>query len=234
MVLACIGGVFYFLSNLNAIVAQIIEDQGSQVVATDVAVSGVDISLRDGRGTISGLSIASPAGFETRHAFTLGEITVDIDLESVRNDPIVIDEIRVQAPVVMAEFQSSGTSNIGELQKNLQQYAASMGGGGDAQKNEDQKRIRIKRFIFEEGRIEVDAAAIGLAERSLNLPAIRLDDIGGAGGAQPDAIAQAVLGALTRKVTAEIARAGIEEKAKDLAKEKAEDEARGMLDKIGK
>lgn len=232
LVLVCIGGIFYFLSNLNSIIAQVLEEQGSHVVATDVSVSGVDISLREGRGTIAGLSVASPDGFDTRHAFTLNEITVDIDLKSIREDPIVIDEIRVLAPVVNAEFLQTGSSNIGELQKNVQQYTASFGGGGE-QKNDDLTRIRIKQFIFEKGRIEVDASALGLGKRSLDLPAIRLDDIGGAEGARPDAIAQAVLGALTRKATAEITRAEIDKKVRDRVTDEVEGEVKGLLDKIG-
>ena len=236
LVIAGIGGVFFLLSNLNSIVAQVIEKQGSDVVATDVAVSGVDISLRDGRGTIAGLSIASPDGFAVRHAFTLGEITVDIDLNSLREEPIVIDEIRVQGPVVNAEFLKAGSSNISELQKNVQQYAASIDGGGGGeggQKSEDQKRIRIKRFVFEEGRIEVDAEALGLEKRSLNLPAISLDDIGGAEGARPDAIAMAVLDALTRKASTEIAKAEIKQKVQDLVTDEVKEKAQGLLDKIG-
>ena len=232
LALVCIGGIFYFLSNLNSIIAQVLEEQGSRVLTTDVAVSGVDISLREGRGTVAGFSVASPDGFDTHHAFTLHEITVDIDLKSVREDPIVIDEIRVQAPVVNAEFLQTGSSNIGELQKNLQQYAESSGGGGD-QKNDDLPRIRIKQFIFEKGRIEVDASALGLEKRSLDLPAIRLDDIGGAEGARPDAIAQAVLGALTRMAIAEITRAEIDKKVRERVTDETEDKAKGLLDKIG-
>lgn len=234
LVLAVVGGVFFLLSNLNSIVAKVIEEQGTEVVKTDVAVSGVEISLREGRGTISGLSIASPDGFAVRHAFTLGEITVDIDLDSVRDDPIVIDEIRVQAPVVNAEFLQAGSSNIGKLQENVQQNAASSGGKTDDRKADDMKRIRIKSFVFDKGHIEVDASALGLEKRSLDLPAIRLDDIGGAEGARSDEIAQAVLGALTRKATAEIARAEIDKKVKDMVKDEAEEQARGLLDKIGK
>jgi len=231
LVLAVGGGLFYFLSNLNSIIARIIEDEGSQVVATDVAVSGVDISLREGRSTIAGLSVASPDGFDTSHAFTLGEITVDLDLDSVRNDPIVIEEIRVREPVVNAEFLQNGASNIGELQKNIQQFAASLGGGG--QKSGDVKRIRIKRFAFEKGRIEVNASALGLEERSLDLPAIQLDDIGGPEGALPDEIALAVLGALTKKAAAEIARAEIQNQVKDLVTDQAGDKAQDLLNKIG-
>ena len=231
LALVCIGGVFFFLSNLNSIVAGVIEKQGSEVASAEVAVSGVRISLRDGRGTIAGLRIASPDGYRVHHAFTLGEITMDIDLGSLKGEPIVIDEIRVLAPEVKAEFLKTGSSNIGALQKNVQQYASSLDNGG--KKNDDQKRIRIKRFIFEKGRIELDAEALGLEKRSLDLPAIRLDDIGGAEGARPDVIAQAILGALTRKATAELARAGIDQKVRDLVTDEAKEKAQGLLDKIG-
>ena len=231
LVLVVIGGLYYFMSNLNSIIAKIIEDEGGQVVATDVAVSGVDISLRDGRGTIAGLSVSSPNGFKTGHVFTLGEITVDLDLGSVRKDPIVIEEIRVKAPIVTAEILQTGSSNVGELQKNIQKYAASLGQGG--QPSRDVKRIRIKRFVFEKGRIEVDASALGLEERSLDLPALQLDDIGGPEGALPDEIAKAVLGTLAKKATAEIARAEIGNKVKDLVTDKADGKARDLLDKIG-
>ena len=101
------------------------------------------------------------------------------------------------------------------------------------QKSEDQKRIRIKRFVFEEGRIEVDAEALGLEKRSLNLPAISLDDIGGAEGARPDAIAKAVLDALTRKASTEIAKAEIKQKVQDLVTDEVKEKAQGLLDKIG-
>lgn len=235
LVILVAGGVFYLLSNLNSIVAGVLEEQGGRVTATDVAVSGVDISLREGRSTIAGLSISSPDGFDAKNAFTLGEATVDIDLESVRKDPIVIDEIIVRAPVVNAEFLEDGSSNIRQLQENVERFAASAGGGGAGEggESEDVKRIRIKRFVFEKGRIEVDASALGLETQALELPAFRLDDIGGAGGARPDEIAQAVLGALTRKATTEIARAGIDRKARDLATEEVEKQAQGLLDKIG-
>ena len=233
LVLVGIGGVLYFLSNLNSIIAQVIEEQGSRVTSTEVGVSGVDISLREGRGTVAGFSIASPAGFETDHAFTLGEITVDIDLGSVREDPVVIEEIRVRAPVVNAEFLQSGSLNIDVLRKNIQQYTASQGGDG-AQKNDDLKRVRIKRFIFEKGRIEVDATELGLEARSLDLPAISLENIGGAEGARPDEIAQVVFDALTRKATAEIARAEIDQMVEDKVMDTVTDKAQGLLDKLEK
>lgn len=233
LVLAVIGGAFYVLTNLDSIVARIIEDEGGKVAGTDVSVSGVDISLREGSSTIAGLNIASPDGYGVDQAFSLDEITVVIDLGSLRDDPIVIEEVRVQAPEVRAEILANGSSNILDLQKNARQFADARNGGA-GQKDADRKHIRIKRLVFEKGRIELDATALGLEARSVDLPAIQLDDIGGAEGARPDAIAQAVLGALTRQASAEIAKTGVQDKVRDLVKDQAKDKASDLLDKIGK
>lgn len=234
------GGLFVLLSNLDKVVAGLIEKYGGEATATEVAVAEVDISLRDGRGTIAGLTIASPEGYGARQAFALGEATVDIDLESLRGEPIVIDEIRVAAPVVHAEILENGTSNLFQLQQNVQRYAESVGadgggGNGSGGSGDDEgKRIRITSFIFEEGRIEADASALGLEARSLVLPSIRIDDIGGAAGARPGEIAQAVLGALTRQAATEVAKAGLEQKARDMAEDEAKKQGQGLLDKITK
>jgi len=234
LVLVVAGGLIFLVSNLNSIVAKVIEKEGGEVTDTRVAVAGVDISLRDGSASLSGLTIDSPDGFAARKAFSLGEIAVDIDLESVRSEPIVIEEIRVRAPVVNAEVHEDGSSNIMALNDNVKQYAARFAGqdggsGGDAA---EQKRIRIKRFVFEEGRIEVDASALGLEPRTVDLPAIRLDDIGGPEGAPPAGIAKAVLGALTEEAAAEIAKAEITNKVKDAAKEEAQEQGEKLLKKI--
>ena len=41
------GGVYYVLSNLNSIVATLIEEQGSIATQTQVKVGGVDIRLSE-------------------------------------------------------------------------------------------------------------------------------------------------------------------------------------------
>ena len=76
------GGLYYFLSSLNELVASAIESSGSEVTGTRVSVSGVDISLREGRGSIRGLRIANPAGF-SGDAVSFSDITIVIDTFSM-------------------------------------------------------------------------------------------------------------------------------------------------------
>lgn len=202
-----VAAVIFLLSNLDSVVAKAIEKHGSEATQTSVTVSGVDISLREGRGSIKGLRVESPDGFKMRDAFSLGDITLDIDIKSLSSDPIVIDEIRILAPVINVEATETGATNIDEIRKNVQASAGGDAGGGGSGGQE--KRIRIKKFVFEEGSIEFDASAMGLEKRTVVLPEIRLDNIGGADGATPDEISRIILVAVSKKVAAEISSSGV-------------------------
>jgi uncharacterized protein involved in outer membrane biogenesis len=233
VVIAIAVAAFYLLSNLNSLIAGTIEKHGSDVTDTSVRVSGVDISLREGRGSIKGLTVASPEGFEASDAFSLGDITVDIDLKSIREDPVVIDEIRIRAPVVNAEVTSTGASNIDELRKRVQEYAAGASGGGGDESRGETKKFRIKRFVFEQGRVEVDASALGVEKQTITLPEIRLSDVGGASGAAPDEIAKVILTTVAKKVMSEIANSEVNRLIKDQLGDSITDKAKGLLEKIG-
>lgn len=208
VVVLIVAGVVYMLSNIDSLVAKAIEKHGSEVTQTSVSVSGVELSLSEGRGSIKGLSVESPDGFDVREAFSLGNITLDIDIQSLRGEPIIIDEIRVSAPVVNVEVKETGASNIDELRKNVEASVGGNSSGGSDSEGKD-KKIRIRHFVFEEGSIEVDASAMGLEKRTVTLSEIRLDDIGGADGATPDEITKIILGEVTKKVASEISSSGV-------------------------
>lgn len=231
VVVLIVVAVLLLFSNLNSLIAKAIEKHGSDVTQTSVSVSGVDISLREGRGSIKGLRVASPSGFDARDAFSLDDIILDIDVQSLREDPIVIDEIRIQAPVINAEITKTGASNIAKIRENVKaRTAGSAGDGGES--SGQTKRIRIKQFVFEKGRIEVDTSALGLENRTIELPEIRLSDIGGTSGAPPDEIAKIILTVVAEKVASEIAVSQLDRMVKEKLGGSLTDKAKGLLDKI--
>lgn len=221
--------IVVLLSKLDAIVAKVIEKEGGAVTGTTVSVSGVSISLREGRGSIKGLRVASPDGFAERTAFALDDITIGIAIKSLRKSPVVIDEIRIRAPVVNAELTKTGGSNIEQLSKRVEAYSSAA-----PRKGGETKRIRIDRFVFEQGRVEIDASALGLGKRTIALPEIRLSDVGGPDGALPDELARIILTAFAHRVTSEIADSEINRLVKDKVGGSLTSEARGLLDKLRK
>ena len=227
LVVGIIGiGVFLY-NNINPIVKSAIEKNGSAIFGTDVSVGSVDISLKSGRGTIRGVKVKNPDGFDG-NAFTLGEITVDIEVGSLNKDPIVIDEIRIAAPDVNVVLNEKGQSNIAVIKESADRYQASSAGKpAGKQDGGYEKRFRVEKFSFEEGHVAADASAIGQGNIEAVLPPVRLTDVGGQTGDTPDGIGKTVSRAFLSAVMGAV---GNELKAR--AMDEGKDAARKALEKL--
>lgn len=208
VVLAVGGALYYVLTNLDSIVAGIIESEGSRILGTSVSVSGVSIDLRGGTATIAGLRVANPKGFSSNDAFTLGRITVGIDVGTVRQSPIKITQVSIADPEVRLEVNETGGSNVKALENN----AAKAGGGGSSEPADSgggETKLLVERFSFEGGKVHADASSIPGQEgaaRTVDLPALNLKNLGAPNGAPPGEIGAEVARAFTRNVTRAVAR----------------------------
>lgn len=105
------AGMFYLVSNLDSIVKRGIESAGTEAVGTNVRVDTVAIDLTTGSATLTGFSIANPEGFSNQDMVRFDELSVAIDLGSLRSDVIRITSIRSVNPYVLYELQGT-QSNI--------------------------------------------------------------------------------------------------------------------------
>ncbi|HEX9663830.1 MAG TPA: hypothetical protein VGB27_16200 [Candidatus Binatia bacterium] len=218
LVVAAIGAALYYVfTNLDAIVKAAIEDVGSQTTQTAVRVDKVKITLTDGAGTISGLSIANPKGFESRNAFLLGAVETQIDIKSLTKGPITIDKVVIRKPQVFYEMSKDRESNLNELYKNI---AAATGGGADktAAKSDEPKLI-IRRFLLSDATVEATVVPLNNKKYTLKLPTIELKDLGGKNGATPSEISRQVLDTVTQRALAAVKQAGIDQKVQELKSE---------------
>jgi hypothetical protein len=198
LVVLIAAALILILTNINSIVKAAIEKYGSEAAKTAVRVSLVTIHLASGEGAIAGLTVANPRGFSSPSVFRLGKIRSKIDTRSIASSPIVIDEVRISAPVVVYEMNSSGASNIAVLKKNLDGPAMKAAGEQRRAKGKETKVI-IKKLIIESGRIDAHIAAAGDRTETLALRRIELTNIGRPGGASPSQVGQQVLSALVNE-----------------------------------
>jgi hypothetical protein len=105
------AGLYYLVSNLDSIVKRGIESAGTDALGTDVRVDSVAIDLAAGSATLSGFSIANPEGFSNQDMVRFDELSVMLDLGSLRSDVIRITSIRSVNPYVLYELQGT-QSNI--------------------------------------------------------------------------------------------------------------------------
>ncbi len=237
--------VWRLYANLDLIVAKIIEDVGTEATQTSVAVGGVQLKLLDGQATISGLSVANPAGFSSADIFQLKKIAVAIDVESLKGSPIVINELVVAQPRVFYDINRDGASNLGVLKKNVDSYSAPKApASGEQQPAATETtapavKLIIKKLSFEGGHLSATSALTPERKIETDLPAFQLTSIGqSTGGATGAQIAREVLEGLIRQATEAARKAGVnklkdelQQKGKEALDEKLGGALKGVLGK---
>lgn len=116
------GGLYYLFSNLDSMVASVIEKAGSDVTQTEVRVDKVNFELRKGRGEIHGLSIANPQGYSSDSMFKFNQVALQVDPGSIGEPVIVLDEVLIDGAMLTVEHNGGTTTNIQQVLKNVQSY----------------------------------------------------------------------------------------------------------------
>lgn len=167
---ALIGGVAYFY--LDGLVTTGIEVVGSQVLGAQVTVESASISPLNGSGSIRGLRVENPEGFDSQYAFELEEVAVQINVGSVFSDVVEVDSVVITEPAITYERRLT-SDNISALMDNLPS-----GGGGDAAAesgDEASSQLIIREFLMRSPQLNLVAASI---EAPIPLPNISLSNIG--------------------------------------------------------
>ncbi|MFQ5973684.1 MAG: hypothetical protein ACE5Q3_15255, partial [Alphaproteobacteria bacterium] len=196
IVLVVAAGLFFVFSSLDSVVKAAVEKVGSDATGTQVTLGEVEISPISGKGTLRQFRMTNPEGFEPGDTFKFELVSVTIDVLSLLRDPVVIEEIVIAAPELTYAISGDST-NVDEIQKNVDSYAGSgdgtrAGNGGDG--DDEGRRVVIENLYLRDGTIVVTAPGITGRSLSATLPDIHLTDIGkdGAGATPGEAAKQAM------------------------------------------
>ena len=224
IVVAIAGSLYYVFSNLDDLIKEAIETYGSEATQTSVRVDSVKLKLTEGSGGISGLTIANPDGFTFPNAFSLGETRLGIDLQSLQEEPYIIDEIVVIAPEIYVEMDKDNNTNLNVLKNNLM---ASLPATDEAVEEVPdaetpdaaaaEPRLIIRKIKFADGLIKAKIAALGNKEYKLKLPSIEMNDLGGSKGLTPTELTNEVISRLSDEASKQV-----KQKLKDELKAKLE------------
>ncbi len=202
LLLGIIGGAWWLYSSLDSLVASAIRKYGPGISGVSVKLSSVKIVPTDGTASLRGLVIGNPAGFKTEHAFSLGEISMKLDIGSLTKDVILIKEISIIKPDISYEYASGG-SNLDLIQHNVDRYVSeNLGGKSESKDKSPSKKLIIENVYIKDGKADVSAEILKGKAMSVPLPDIHLTNIGKkSNGATAGEAAKQVLGAMTQSVT---------------------------------
>lgn len=230
VVLLLCGGALWWLAggSLNEFVKNQIETIGTEATGQSVTVQAVDIKLTKGAGSILGLNLANPSQYKESHAFTLGEVTLDISLKSLTSSPIVIDAIIIKDPKFFAELTSEGNSNIQDLIDNLDNKSKSEATAPSSEQasSGEETKISVSKIVLEGTELMVDLSALGNKPHQVVIPSIHLRGVGGEKGLPASQLGIAIAKKALSEMWSE---------AKKVQKEKLMDEAKqSITDKVQK
>lgn len=236
IVLLFCGAALWFLANgsLDDFIKQQIQTQGSKITNQTVLVKNVEMKLTSGSGAINGFSLSNPKEYKYPHAFSFETVLLDINIKSLTEDPIVIDEIRINNPQAFVELTQSGKANLkdilDEVEKNLPKSETTSTETESSSK--DEPNIRVKKLILSGTNLSLDLSALGNKEHQLTLPDINLSNIGGDAGLPASVlgaeIAKEALSSIWKEAKAE-QKKKLKEKLTNKIKEKALDKLGGFL-----
>lgn len=249
VVIAIAGLVFYTVSNLDRLVQTAVEKYGSEVTQTEVTLQGVNVELQDGRAQLSNFVVANPSGYSSDYAFSLDDIVVQILPGSIggsQDDVVVVEEITVDGASIIAELQGLRNSNLQELAANIQNSLPADGAEQtEPTPSEDYTgpNFRVQRFTFSNANISLVSEELG--NRTINMPAVRASDLGGASGLPPKELAAAlmdeVLAQATRAVRSEVedaakreVRSELQERAEENLSDEQQERVKKLRDMLGR
>jgi uncharacterized protein involved in outer membrane biogenesis len=208
LVLLVAGGAYVALNSIDVIVAAALEHWGPDVVGAPVSVDKVQISARDGRGSIRGLEVGAPPGFTARRTARFGEIRVALDPSTLGGKVVVIHEIVIDQPTIVYERGDKAT-NLDAIRSRIDAYAK-RANAAEARKQpgpavDVRVRFVIERLEIRGGKVVMTDAALEGQGLTFDLPPIELRDVGkGRGGVSASEAAGLVASVLQVKIAQKV------------------------------
>lgn len=192
--------------SLGTIVSGMVETHGSDMLGTAVTVEHVEIKQFEGYLSLQGLAIKNPRGFKAESIFTLAEMTVRLDVATVREELIQVHLLSLIEPKIYYELEFPEGNNLATLGRNIDAYNARTGGDeaapvdeAPADTEDGGPRLIIKQFemLGAQVRSGTNVQSPVLSK----FPDFRIQNIGAdSGGATPADVAKYILGVISKRM----------------------------------
>ncbi len=198
LLLIAVGIFAYIALNTNSIVKNAIESIGSRHLGAPVRVGAVDISLKDGRGTLKDLTIGNPPGYVGPYAVRVGLVSLTVDVAGSNAGLIVLKTVVVDGAQVAAIAKSKQDTNLAALARNV------------PASDSPAPKLIIDRLDLTNTQASVASPLVKQA-LDVNVPDVHLTKIGRAsGGADVGQVVKQILAPITRAITASLGTAAMQ------------------------
>lgn len=165
-----------------------VESAIGRAVGTEATLEGMDLGLFSGEATLEGLRVANPDGFESPDVLSLRNGRVAVEPLSLLADTVDVRRLTLEGMELTLE-QRGTRSNLTPILASVREATA-------GRAPEDETRYRVREMVIRDvtGRVRLGTGSGPGADATVEIPEIRLEDVGtGRGGS----VALSELAALT-------------------------------------
>ncbi len=211
------------VSNLDGLIKETIETEGTAAIGAKVSVEAVETDLRAGTAMITGMSIANVPGYQQLNAIEISTLKADVDYQNQ-----LIEEILIEQPVINAELVGT-RSNFQDLLDNM-----------PATEPMTQAEIDAMEAAAAEGEpteitinsIKLNGATVNLTSDQLGQRSFVMDDLEITGlSGTPEYISEVVTQRLTQHITKQVTGYATEEIKARIAEE-AKKQVEGKVNEV--
>lgn len=242
-VIAIAGVAYYLYQNLDSLLKDAIETYGTQAIGTQVTLNDIHVDLGNGKVSLNGLVIDNPPGYTSEYAMSLRQATVQFNYDSIQQKVIILDEILVDAPSIIAEEKNMKDINLKTLSDNLNASSASEPAPESeplpepSGESPSEPLLMVRKFTFSNAGLSLISSQYG--DRDINMPTIQAENLGAPNGVTPNVLAQQMLKQILDQANEQIkksvkkaARKKLKEKAEKELEERLSDDDREKLDDL--
>jgi len=232
-----VAGVLVLYSSLGTIITTAVTTAGPEIIQAKVSLKETIIDASTGKGSLRGLLIGNPEGFETESAFKMDNVEVTLDTDSIASDTVVIKKIDILTPEVTYELGGSG-SNVSAIQNNVdafvKKYVGASKSNEESAAQESGTKMIIDHLYVKGGKVNISASFLGGNSMTVPLPDIHLKDIGKKeNGATAGEVVKAIIGALNKAILKAVAPLNLDKVAEgttDLVEDLLTKGSKGVTD----
>ncbi len=190
LLIVVIGVVVLFVS-MESIIKTGVTTYGPPITGTKIELDSVGISFVKGKVTINNFVVGNPKGYKSPYAFKLGNLVLDVDINSLFTNEVVVNKIYIENMEVNFEPHLT-TYNLRDIQKNIEKFTK----GSDEKVKEPEaepekteeaqeptgekkpeKKFKIKTFDLKDGKITVSATLLDGKGITVTMAPVHMENV---------------------------------------------------------
>jgi hypothetical protein len=197
--------------SLGSIIKTGVEGIGPRATRVDVKLKHAEVWLLAWRVQLSGIVVGNPPGYRTPSSFEVGDVVVRFKPGSVFSDKLVVESIKVKAPVITWEG-GLRDNNLKQIENNLNDFIGSSStartsAAPSSSAAKQERKLQVNELEIFGAKVQIKTALSGGRAIVLAIPDIHLTGLGsGPGGITPVEVGQRALHAVLIASTEEVAK----------------------------